>query len=226
MLLIFDCDGVLIDSEIVSARVDCEMLRDYGYDVSPEEIAHRFAGFSTEQIFRCAGEELGRAIPEEVVREAERETDRRLSEEVQPVEGVHHMLDALDDPRCICSNSRPERLQVSLAKAGLWDRFRPYVFSARELANGNPKPAPDIFLHAAKVFEADATETIVLEDSPVGVTGAAAARMRVVGFTGASHTWPGHADALIEAGAITVIRRLQEFPATVEALREWRPQTI
>lgn len=226
MLIIFDCDGVLIDSEIVSARVDSEMLRECGYDIAPEALAHRFAGLTTEQIFRRAGEELGRVIPDALIRRAERETDRLLGEEVQPIAGVHKMLDRLDDPRCICSNSRPERLEVSLRKAGLWDRFRPYVFSARDLPDGQPKPAPDIFLHAAERLGLDPAEAIVLEDSSVGVTGAVAAGMRVVGFTGASHTWPGHSEALVEAGAVTVIRRLTDFPATVEALREWRPQTI
>jgi HAD superfamily hydrolase (TIGR01509 family) len=226
MLIIFDCDGVLIDSEIISARVDCEFLRDYGYEITPEELAHRFAGLTTEKIFELAGEEIGRPIPKEVIRRAEVETDRRLGEEVDPIPGVHEMLDALDGPRCICSNSRPERLKISLAKAGLWDRFRPYVFSSREVGEGRGKPAPDVFLHGAKLLEFDPADTIVLEDSVAGVTGGVAAGMRVVGFTGASHSWPGHGEALMDAGALTIVRRLKDFPATVEALREWRPETV
>jgi HAD superfamily hydrolase (TIGR01509 family) len=226
MLLIFDCDGVLIDSEILSARVDCEFLAELDYRCTPEELAHRFAGLTTERIFQLVGEELGRSVPDEIIRRAERETDRRLSVEVEPIAGVQEMLDRLDDPRCICSNSRPERLRVSLQKAGLWDRFRPYVFSAREVPGGRGKPAPDVFLHGAKALETDPSDAIVLEDSVAGVTGAVAAGMRTVGFTGASHSWPGHAEALMNAGAVTVIRRLADFPATVEALREWNPQAV
>ncbi len=226
MLVIFDCDGVLIDSEIVSARVDCEILRELGYEITPEELAHRYAGLTTDRIFQLAGEEIGREIPPEMIRRAERETDRRLGEEVEPIPGVHRMLDMLDGPRCICSNSRPERLEVSLVKAGLWDRFRPYVFSARAVGEGRGKPAPDVFLHGAKMLETDPSETVVVEDSVVGVTAAVAAGMRVIGFTGASHTWPGHGEALMDAGATTVVRRLVDVPATVEALGEWRPETV
>jgi HAD superfamily hydrolase (TIGR01509 family) len=226
MLIIFDCDGVLIDSEIIAARVDCELLRDHGYQITPEELAHRFAGFTTERIFELVGEEIGRAIPEEVVHSAQRLTDERLHQEVLPIPGVQEMLDALDDPRCICSNSRYERLEVSLIKAGLWDRFRPYVFSAQAVGKGRGKPAPDVFLHAAKVFETNPDDAIVIEDSVPVVTGALAAGMRVIGFTGASHSWPGHGEALMDAGAFTVVRRLADVPSTVEALREWRPPTI
>jgi HAD superfamily hydrolase (TIGR01509 family) len=226
MLLIFDCDGVLIDSEILSARVDCEFLSEIGYEITPEELAHRFAGLTTERIFQLVGEELGRAIPEAMIRRAEIETDRRLAEQVDPIAGVHEMLDALDGPRCICSNSRSERLKVSLSKVGLWDRFRPYIYAARDVGKGLGKPAPDVFLHAAKIFEADPAETIVVEDSVTGVTGAVAAGMRVIGFTGASHSWPGHGEALMDAGAVTVVRRLAEVPRTVEALRAWQPEAV
>lgn len=226
MLIIFDCDGVLIDSEIIAARVDCEILREHGYELTPEELAHRFAGFTTERIFQFVGEETGRAFPDEAVHRAQQLTDARLNQEVLPITGVYDMLDALDDPRCICSNSRYERLEVSLTKAGIWDRFRPYVFSAQAVGAGRGKPAPDVFLHAAKVFETSPDDAIVIEDSVPGVTGAVAAGMRVIGFTGASHSWPGHGEALMDAGALTVVRRLADVPATIEALREWRPPTI
>lgn len=226
MLIVFDCDGVLIDSEILSARVDCELLRELDYEITPEELAHRFAGFTTERIFELVGEELGRAVPEDLIRRAQQETDRRLGKEVQPIAGVHEMLDALDDPRCICSNSRPERLEVSLSRVGLWDRFRPYVYSARAVGEGRGKPAPDVFLHAAKEFQTAPSDAFVIEDSVAGVTGAVAAGMRVIGFTGASHSWPGHGEALMDAGATTVVRRLAEVPPTVEALKGWRPEAV
>jgi HAD superfamily hydrolase (TIGR01509 family) len=226
MLIIFDCDGVLIDSEIIAARVDCEILREHGYEITPEELAHKFAGFTTDRIFEFVGGELGRAFPEEVIHRAQHLTDARLNQEVLPIPGVQEMLDALDDPRCICSNSRTERLEVSLIKAGIWDRFRPYVFSAQAVGTGRGKPAPDVFLHAAKVFETSPDDAIVIEDSVPGVTGAVAAGMRVIGFTGASHSWPGQGEALMDAGALTVVRRLADVPPTLEALREWRPPTI
>jgi HAD superfamily hydrolase (TIGR01509 family) len=226
MLIIFDCDGVLIDSEIISARVDSEILAEIGYEIAPEQLAHRFAGLTTERIFELVGEELGRPVPEKIIARAKRDTDRKLREEVLPIAGVQEMLDALDDPRCICSNSRSERLRISLGKVGLWDRFRPYVYSAQEVGTRQEKPAPDIFLYAAEQFETAPGDAIVVEDSVTGVTGAVAAGMRVIGFTGASHSWPGHADALTEAGAITVVRRLAAVPPTIEALREWRPSAV
>jgi HAD superfamily hydrolase (TIGR01509 family) len=226
MLVIFDCDGVLIDSEILSARVDSDLLREIGYEIEPLELAHRFAGVTTEGIFRAIGEEIGRAVPKDLIGRAQKETDRLLAKDVQPIAGVHEMLDLLEDPRCICSNSRGERLRVSLTPSGLWDRFRPYVFSAPEVGEGRGKPAPDVFLHAAHVFETDADDAIVIEDSTTGVTAAVAAGMRVIGFTGASHSWPGHGEALMEAGALTVIKRHAELPATIEALRAWRPEAI
>ena len=226
MLTVFDCDGVLVDSEIISARVDCDLLREYGYEISPEELAHRFAGHATERIFELIFAEMGRALPDGLVGQAEDDTDRRLASEVEAIAGVHEMLDRLEGPRCICSNSRPERLKLSLTKTDLWDRFRPYVFSARDVGEGRGKPAPDVFLHAAREFGADPAEGIVIEDSVAGVTGGVAAGMRVIGFTGASHTWPEHAEALMDAGATTVIRRLSEVPATIEALRQWRTPAI
>jgi HAD superfamily hydrolase (TIGR01509 family) len=226
MLIVFDCDGVLVDSEILSAEVDSEILREFGYEITAKELAHRFAGFTTERIFELAAAEIGRAIPDEAIRRAERDTDRRLGKEVQAIPGVHAMLDMLDDPRCICSNSRSERLRITLEKVDLWDRFRPYVFSARDVGEGRGKPAPDVFLHAAEVFETDPAEAVVIEDSVAGVTGAVAAGMRVIGFTGASHSWPGHAEALMDAGAFTVVRRLSDVPGTIEAIREWRPELV
>ena len=226
MLLIFDCDGVLVDSEIISARVESELLRGVGVEISPEELAHRFAGFTTAEVFKRAAAEFGRTVPDGLIDKAKAETDRRLRAEVETLPGAHEMLDSLDDPRCICSNSRLERLEITLRRTGLWDRFRPYVFSAQDCGERRGKPAPDVFLHAAAALQADPAETVVIEDSVAGVTGGVAAGMRVVGFTGASHSWPGHAEALMDAGALTVVRRLVDIPPTVEALREWHPLAI
>jgi beta-phosphoglucomutase-like phosphatase (HAD superfamily) len=124
-------------------------------------------------------------------------------------------------PKCICSNSSPERLDAMLTRTGLLPLFGSNVFSARALASHRPKPAPDIFLHAAEVMKAEPARCFVIEDSAHGVHGAKAAGMRVIGFTGASHSWPGHADALTEAGAETVIRRWAELHPVIAALSEW-----
>lgn len=221
MLVIFDCDGVLVDSEIIAAQVDSGLLTEAGYEISADEVGQRFAGLNWNKIVEAVEAELGRSIPEEILVRSETELDIRLAAEVQAVAGADAMLDRLDFARCICSNSSGERLKMTLSKTGLYDRFRPYIFSAREVRDGHGKPSPDVFLHAAETLEFEPRMTAVVEDSVVGVQGAVAAGMRVVGFTGASHTWPGHGEALMDAGAVTVVNRLADLPATFEALAEW-----
>ena len=221
MLVIFDCDGVLVDSEILASRVDSERLKTVGYDISVDEMSHRFPGLTWDRISKLIEADLGHSLPENFHDETDAELDRRLATELDIIPGVHEMLDRLDYQRCICSNSSPERLKLSLTRTRLYDRFRPYIFSAVAIGNKRPKPAPDVFLHGAAEFGVDPGETIVIEDSTHGVHGARAAGMRVIGFTGGSHSWPGHADALTAAGAETVIRRMSDLPATIEALASW-----
>ena len=132
------------------------------------------------------------------------------------------MLDRLNgEPTCVCSNSSMERLAISLKKTRLWDRFMPHVYSATEVGDHQPKPAPNVYRYAMAEFGADPRDTVVLEDSVFGISAAKAAGARVIGFTGGAHTWPTHADVLTDAGAETVINRLADLPATAEALLAW-----
>lgn len=225
MLVIFDCDGVLIDSEIIAAEVYCETARQIGLDITPHEMARRIFGKSRAEIRALIEAEAGRAIPVEFFDQISVGMNRRLAR-VKALPGAHEMLDALDAPICIASNSDSERLRVSLGAPRLYDRFRPFVFSALEVGTGKGKPDPNVFLHAAKTFDTHPGECFVVEDSVSGITGAIAAGMRVIGFTGASHSWPGHADLLTEAGAITAINRLTDVPAVIAALVDWNPDEI
>ena len=219
-LLIFDCDGVLIDSEVIAARVQCEMLREEGIDLDAADLAARFAGLTWPAIVERLSDETGQRFSQAFMKRVDDEIDRRLGTEAEEIAGAHEMLDRLVLPRCICSNSSAARLELELEHVGLWDRFRPYVFSAADF--GRPKPAPDVFLHALKVFEVTGDQAVVIEDSVHGVAAARAAGCRVVGFTGAGHSYAGHADALTEAGAETVISRLADYPAVIEVFADWQ----
>ena len=141
---------------------------------------------------------------------------------LEEIAGARMALDQLTLPRCICSNSSSQRLELELEHVGLWDYFFPHVFSAPEVGTQKVKPAPDVFVHACEQFGVAPQAAIVIEDSVHGVTAAVAAGCRVVGFTGAGHSFPGHADALTEAGAETVISRLADFPAVVDAFVSWQ----
>lgn len=220
-LVIFDCDGVLIDSEYVALRHELRRYGQFGLEMSVEEFSGRFSGMTGEAIFRAVEHELGRTLPEGLHREIEAELDQALDAEMQIIEGADTVLDRLDQARCICSNSDADRLKRMLAKAGLYDRFRPYVFSSGELDPPAPKPLPDIFLKAMAEFGTAPNETLVIEDSVHGVEGAARAGARVVGFTGGRHTYPMHGEHLSQAGAETVIGRLGELPAIVDAFGVW-----
>ncbi|MBL4785159.1 MAG: HAD-IA family hydrolase [Cohaesibacteraceae bacterium] len=221
MLIIFDCDGVLVDSEIIASKVVSGYYTKEGYEISASQFAEKFAGMTGKEAFEFVETELGRHMPEDLLNKIEDEIDRRLAKEVKIIEGADLVLDQLDDARCICSNSHSNRLEITLRKTGLFDRFRPYIFSSLEVGTKAPKPDPNVFLHAAKEFDTKPSDCIVIEDSAAGVKAACAAGMRVIGFTGGSHTYQSHSDILTEAGAETVVRRHREMAATIEALKSW-----
>jgi HAD superfamily hydrolase (TIGR01509 family) len=220
-LVIFDCDGVLVDSEVVAARVEAELVSAAGYEITAEEISEAYAGLTFKDILIRIEEKAAIPFQVSLIDQAEDLIDRRLKAEVRAIEGAHEAASEVVCHKCICSNSRTERIEFMLEKTRLLPYFAGRIFSSLETPTGKPKPAPDVFLHAARTLGADPRNTFVIEDSVHGIAGAKAAGMRVIGFTGAAHSYAGHADALTEAGAETVIRRWADFPAVVAALSEW-----
>jgi len=220
-LVIFDCDGVLVDSEIIAARVEAELITLAGYEISAEEIAERYAGLTFKDILMRIEEKSKIPFQASLIDRAEELVDRKLRSDVRAIEGVREAVASVTAQRCICSNSRSERIEFMLEKVHLLTFFAGRIFSALEIPSKKTKPAPDVFLFAAERLGANPANTFVIEDSVHGVAGAKAAGMRVIGFTGASHSYPGHADALTEAGAETVIRRWAELKSVIAALSEW-----
>lgn len=220
-LVIFDCDGTLMDTELIAASAETELLKEYGIEMSLEEFTLRFAGTSSQVVKDTMETEGGRHFPDDHFKRLANLMNEKLWREARATDHAQAMLDRLDQPRCICSNADMEKLKIELTRGELWDRFRPYIFSAKDIDGVSGKPAPDIFLHAAKEFEVEPADCIVVEDSVSGVEGGVAAGMRVIGFTGASHTHQAHADHLTEAGAITATRSLLDIPELVAALEQW-----
>jgi HAD superfamily hydrolase (TIGR01509 family) len=220
-LIIFDCDGVLVDSEIIAAQVESKLLTEAGYPISTEEMGERFAGMTWKNILLAVEKEADIPLSAALIDKSEALLDARLARDVKIIDGVKFALARLTAQRCICSNSSSQRLDMMLDKVGLKPFFAPHIFSAKDLGPDRVKPKPDIFLHAAERFGVSPSRCLVIEDSTHGIHGAVAAGMRVVGFTGASHTYPSHADRLTDAGAETVISRMADLPAVVAALSEW-----
>ncbi|MCO6392124.1 HAD-IA family hydrolase [Aliihoeflea aestuarii] len=220
-LVIFDCDGVLVDSEIIAARVEAEILSAAGYEISPEELAETYAGLTFREIMLRIEREAAIPFQASMLDDVEKRVDSKLKAEVKAIEGVHEAVASVTGKRAICSNSSAERLDMMLTKTRLKPFFEGHIFSSRDTPSQKPKPAPDVFLFAAEAMKTCPSNTFVIEDSVHGIHGAKLAGMRVIGFTGASHTHPGHADMLTEAGAETVIRRHADLPATIAALSAW-----
>ncbi len=220
-LIIFDCDGVLVDSEIIAAHVESKLLTDAGYPISAEEMAERFAGMTWKNILLQVEREASIPLSASLLDKSEQLLDLRLEQDVQAIPGVEFAVTRLNLKRCICSNSSSNRLDMMLGKVGLKKLFAPNIFSAKDLGPDRVKPKPDIFLHGAEKMGVSPSRTVVVEDSVHGIHAARAAGMRVIGFTGASHTYPSHADLLTDAGAETVISRMSDLPGVVAALSEW-----
>jgi len=219
-LVIFDCDGVLVDSEVIAARIDADLLTEAGFPIEAGEVALQFSGLTFKDMLIRVEEISGIPLQASLIDRAEALLTERLKH-VQAIDGVARAVSSVAAPRCVCSNSTPERLVMMLGATGLAPLFGKNVFSAVATPGGRPKPAPDVFLHAAQSMRADPGKCFVVEDSVHGVHGARAAGMRVVGFTGGAHSYPSHADLLTEAGAETVISRWRDFPAVLAALTEW-----
>ena len=220
-LTIFDCDGVLVDSEIIAAKVESKLLTDAGYPISVEEMGERFSGMTWKNILLSIEQEIDIPLSASLIDKSEELLDKRLAREVKMIEGVPFALSRLQGPRCICSNSSAARLDIMLSKVGLKDLFAPHIYSAKDLGADRVKPKPDIFIHGAEQFNVKPQNAVVVEDSVHGVHAARAAGCRVIGFTGGSHTYPSHADRLTDAGAETVIARMSDLPGVIAALAEW-----
>jgi HAD superfamily hydrolase (TIGR01509 family) len=184
-------------------------------------MGERFAGLTWKDILLRVEKEADIPLSASLLDKSEKLLDQRLERDVKIIEGVKFALARLTTQRCICSNSSSQRLDMMLTKVGLKPFFAPHIYSAKDLGPDRVKPKPDIFLHAAEQFGVAPERCLVIEDSTHGIHGARAAGMRVVGFTGASHTYPSHADKLTDAGAETVISRMIDLPGVVAALSEW-----
>jgi HAD superfamily hydrolase (TIGR01509 family) len=220
-LILFDCDGVLVDSEIIAAEVESKLLRDSGFDITAEDMCIRFAGMDWKSILLTIEQEADIPVSAQLLDKSEKLLDATLSRRVKMIEGVRYALAKITEQRCICSNSSSHRLDLMLTKVGLKPYFEGHIYSAKDLGPDRTKPKPDIYLHGAKQFRVDPSRCLVVEDSVHGVHAARAAGMRVIGFTGGSHTYPTHADRLTDAGAETVISRMVELPEMVEALKSF-----
>jgi HAD superfamily hydrolase (TIGR01509 family) len=211
-LVIFDCDGVLVDSELIANRVFAEMLVELGLSVTIDDMFERFVGHSMAYCLDLVRGMLGRPVPPGFVDALRERTARAFVEELQPVPGIHDALDALTCASCVASSGDHAKMRTTLGLTGLLDRFDGRLFSVTQVANG--KPAPDVFVFAAAQMGVSPDRVAVVEDTPAGVAAGIAAGMTVFGYAGRTQ-----AARLHNAGASIVFTDMHELPALLSAPR-------
>jgi HAD superfamily hydrolase (TIGR01509 family) len=209
-LIIFDCDGVLVDSEVISCRVHADVLTRHGYPITAEQVRERFLGRSARDSNLEVERELGRPLPVAYDSERRELLLQALAEAAEAIPHIHDALDAIDARMCVASSGAHEKIFTTLSRAGLYTRFAPHIFSASQVKQS--KPAPDLFLFAADRMKAEPARCFVVEDSVSGVTAARAAGMTVIGFVGGSHCRAGDEANLRAAGAMVVIDDMRALP--------------
>ena len=200
-LVIFDCDGVLVDSEALAIRVYETLFDELGVR-SPPGFWPQCVGRKTSETLALIGDSFGRDVMPELSAEIWPRMQAAFASELKPTHGVTAFLEALQAPRCVASSSDLERIRFSLEVAGISRFFGRRLYSSQFVAKG--KPAPAIVLYAAAEMGANVRAALVIEDSTLGVTAARAAGAKVIGFLGGGHVEPGHGELLREAGADAV----------------------
>ena len=208
-LVIFDCDGVLVDTERIAVRIDVRVLAELGWTMTEAEVVERFMGRTDAYFVSEVEAYLGRPLPADW--EAPYRTWYRdaFVAELAPVAGVVDALAAIETATCVASSGTHERMRFTLGLTGLYERFAGRIFSAEEVVHG--KPAPDLFLHAAKKMGADPARCAVIEDSRYGVEAARAAGMRAFGYTGG--LTPRH---WLEGPATTLFEDMRDLPRLLQ----------
>ena len=220
-LVIFDCDGVLVDSEPIALAQLTDRLSRAGIDLEPEEAKARFLGRSLSGVREIIAEAYSVRFSDEELQAMRAELHAVLRKDLNPMEGVVELLDGLDATYCVASSSQTDRVRLSLEATGLLPYFEPHIFSAAMVARG--KPAPDLFLFAAEQMDASPDSALVIEDSPAGVAAARSAGMRALGFTGGGHACSlADAEALRDAGAEAVFDRMSGLGRHIRRLRDER----
>jgi len=212
-LVIFDCDGVLVDSEAISCRAHAQTLTRHGYRITADQVLDRFLGVSDRDARQAVEAELGRSLPDDFEAQVKRATLQFYAGDLRAISHVADAITAISQPKCVASNGTQEKIHHGLSCAGLYDRLAPHIFSASQVTRG--KPAPDLFLFAAGQMQASPERCLVIEDSLPGIAGARAAGMTVLGFYGGSHCRPGHGAALRAAGAAMTFDDMRQLPALV-----------
>ncbi|MER8846652.1 MULTISPECIES: HAD family hydrolase [Mesorhizobium] len=184
-LVIFDCDGVLVDSEALSVSALLGMIELAGGSLGEDAAYEHFLGKSMKSVREILSRDFGLEITDQHLTAMRVDLMRKFCEELKPIPGVKEMLSNLGLPYCVASSGTLERIRYALDVTGLLTLMEPHLFSAAMVAKG--KPAPDLFLHAAATMRAHPRGCLVIEDSPAGVAAARAAGMRVLAFTGGAH---------------------------------------
>jgi HAD superfamily hydrolase (TIGR01509 family) len=208
-LIIFDCDGVLVDSELLSCRCLSEVLAEFGLRLTVEQALELFLGRSTKAIEHYY-RDLGQALPDDFFPLLKARVLETFAGALQPIPGVGAVLSELETPCCVASSSDLDRVSLSLDVTGLAPHFGDRLYTAQMVRHG--KPAPDLFLHAAGKMQTDPMRTLVIEDSVSGVQAAKAAGMMVWGFVGGGHYRARDGRAILSAaGADRVFACMSEF---------------
>jgi HAD superfamily hydrolase (TIGR01509 family) len=218
-VVIFDCNGVLVDSEPLATSIVSQEFMRAGFPLTPDVVARYFTGRRPADMFAEVEIAARRKLPPNFAETVASVILRRFRKELRATHHAEYALSWLRGPKCVASSSSHERIQVSLESTGLIRFFEPNLFSAGDVRNG--KPAPDLFLHAAGKLQVSPGECIVVEDSAVGVAAAAAAGMTVIGFVGGSHAGSQLDTLLRSAGARYVIPDLRALKSVVIDLRGW-----
>lgn len=215
-LLISDCDGVLVDSEVLADRVMLDALGAYVPRAELEQLLAGSFGLTAQEIVQRVQRQYALELPPGLYQEIRTRSEALIAAEVQPIAGVREALLALPLPIAVASNSMRESVVASVARAGLAERVGERIFSADMVAR--PKPAPDVYLLAANTLGVAPERCLVIEDSATGASAALAAGMTVIGFTGAAHIPAGHAATLRQLGVAAVMEHMRELPQTYAAL--------